>query len=81
MNGNGSNSNPGDVVLAFGTSDSEINLFSTTSAKIVGVLKGAHTKGIRDFKFTDGGRSQEGWSVGGDGKLVQWNLLKGTSIR
>lgn len=81
VNGKSSDVVTEDVVLAFGTSDSEINMFSPARAKIVGVLKGAHTQGIRDFKFTDGGRGQEGWSIGGEGKLIQWNLLKGTSIR
>lgn len=81
MNGKYSDVATEDVVLAFGTSNSEISMFSPARAKIVGVLKGAHTQGIRDFKFTDGGRSQEGWSIGGEGKLIQWNLLKGTSIR
>lgn len=81
VNGKSSDIVTEDVVLAFGTSDSEINMFSPARAKIVAVLKGAHTQGIRDFKFTDGGRGQEGWSIGGEGKLIQWNLLKGTSIR
>lgn len=81
MNGKSSDVATEDIVLAFGTSDSEINMFSPARAKIVAVLKGAHTQGIRDFKFTDGGRGQEGWSIGGEGKLIQWNLLKGTSIR
>lgn len=68
-------------MLAVGTSDSEIIIYSVTRAKIVKVLKGAHTQGIKDFKFIDGGRTQEGWSVGGDGKLIQWDLQKGTIVR
>lgn len=73
--------NAKDVVLAVGTSDSEINIYSVTKAKIVKVLKGPHTQGIKDFKFADDGRTQEGWSVGGDGKFIQWDLLKGTVLR
>lgn len=68
-------------MLAFGTSDSEIHIFSPAEAKMVGSLKGGHTQGIRDFKFVDYGLDAQGWSVGGDGKLVQWNLKTYRSIR
>ena len=71
-----------DVVLAYGTSDSEIKLYSPAKAEIVGVLEGVHTQGIKVFRFSSGeGNRAEGWSVGGDGKLVQWDIRKGTSIR
>lgn len=70
-----------EVALAFGTSDSEIKMYSPTQAKIVGMLEGGHTQGIKDFKFSTGGKRTEGWSIGGDGKLTQWDLRKRTSIR
>lgn len=71
-----------DVVIAYGTSDSEIKIFSPAKGKIVEALDGVHTQGIKDFKFSNGGgKRPEGWSVGGDGKLVQWDIRKGTSIR
>ncbi|KAI4278257.1 MAG: hypothetical protein LQ337_001138 [Flavoplaca oasis] len=70
-----------DVVLAFGTSESEIHLFSPNSAKTVGILKDVHSRGIRDFKFVDAGKGLSAWSIGGDGKLVQWDLRKGKSIK
>ena len=79
--GNGSFPNNTNVVLAFGTSDSEILMLSPTESKIVGSLTGEHTQGIRDFKFVDAGANGEGWSVGGDGKLVQWDLRKRQSLR
>lgn len=69
------------VVLAFGTSESEIHLFSPTAAKTVCILKDAHTQGIRDFRFVDAGRLSEGWSIGGDGMLVRWDLQKGISTK
>lgn len=69
------------IVLAFGTSDSEIFMFSPTETKIVGILKGEHTHGIKDFRFVDAGKDGTGWSIGGDGKLVHWDLRKGQSIR
>lgn len=78
---NGYESTQSDVVLAFGTSESEIHMFSPTEAKIVGTLKGAHAQGIRDFRFGHKEDLKEGWSLGGDGVLVQWDLRKGTSIR
>lgn len=71
----------GDVLLAFGTSDSEISLLSAAEPKIVGILQGEHVQGIKDFKFTDGEKYVEGWSLGGDGKLVQWDIRKRSKIR
>lgn len=70
----------GDVVVAFGTNKSEIRMYSPSSDKIVGTLSGVHDKGIKDFKFT-ANRPAEGWSIGDDQKLVQWNLTTGQSIR
>ncbi|KAL2434747.1 hypothetical protein ABEF95_006779 [Exophiala dermatitidis] len=61
------------AVIAYGTTNSEIHMFSPSEGKIVGTLSGVHEKGIKDFKFspTD---YLEAWSIGGDGKLVQWDL-------
>ncbi|KAL8694375.1 MAG: hypothetical protein Q9218_000940 [Villophora microphyllina] len=70
-----------DVILAIGTSNSEIELYSPSAAKLVGVLKGVHTQGIRDFKFADAGKGSVGWSIAGDGKLVQWDLQRGKSTK
>ena len=56
-------------------------MFSPTEAKVVGTLKGTHAQGIRDFKFAQREEVREGWSLGGEGNLVQWDLRKGTSIR
>ncbi|KAK2797156.1 Small subunit (SSU) processome component [Onygenales sp. PD_10] len=71
----------GEVVVAFGTSSSEIRMYSPAEDKIVGTLAGGHEKGIRDFRFTVKNEAKEGWSIGGDGKLVQWDLKAGRSIR
>ncbi|KAJ5987953.1 Small-subunit processome Utp12 [Penicillium waksmanii] len=71
----------GDIVVAFGTSTSDIRMFSPSEDKIVGTLTGAHDKGIKDFKFTAGKPAQEAWSIGGDNKLVQWDLRTGQSIK
>ena len=71
-----------DVVLAYGTSDSEIKFYSPAKAGIVGALEGVHTQGIKVFRFSSGqGKPAQGWSVGGDGKLVQWDIQKGSPIR
>lgn len=70
-----------DPVLAFGTSLSEINFYSPQEAKVVGTLKNGHAQGIKDFKFDDDGLKGQAWSVGGDSKLVQWNLAKRISVR
>ncbi|KAL9035855.1 MAG: hypothetical protein Q9214_006400, partial [Letrouitia sp. 1 TL-2023] len=73
--------NAKDVVVAYGTSGSEIQMYSPTDAKLIGVLSNGHTQGVRDFKFKYGVLNPEGWSIGGDGKLVQWDLQKTKSIR
>ena len=70
-----------DAVVAVGTNHSEIHMFSPSEGRIVGTLKDGHTRGIYDFKFVDDGTSSAAWSLGGDGKLVEWNLLNGTVIR
>ncbi|KAJ5762446.1 uncharacterized protein N7511_005828 [Penicillium nucicola] len=71
----------GDIVVAFGTSTSDIRMYSPAEDKIVGTLTGAHEKGIKDFKFTADRPGQEAWSIGGDNKLVQWDLRTGQSIK
>lgn len=80
VNGAVAEESEGDVVVAFGTSTSEIRMYSPAEDKITGTLSGVHERGIRDFKFTIQ-KPSEGWSIGGDGKLVQWDLRKGHSIR
>ncbi|KAL5046835.1 hypothetical protein BDW71DRAFT_181242 [Aspergillus fruticulosus] len=70
----------GDVVVAFGTNTSDIRMYSPAEDKIVGILAGGHTGGVKDFKFT-ADRPQEGWSIGGDNKLVQWDLVTGQRTR
>ena len=72
--------NAGSVVVAFGTSDSHVCLYSPAEAKIVGRLSGGHDKGVKDFRFS-GGDFLKGWSIGGDGKLVQWDMKTGQPIR
>ena len=72
--------NAGNTVVAFGTSQSEVCMFSPSEAKIVGKLSGAHDRGVKDFKFY-GGDYSIGWSIGGDGKLVQWDLRTEQAIR
>ncbi|PGH27279.1 hypothetical protein AJ80_00989 [Polytolypa hystricis UAMH7299] len=71
----------GEAVVAFGTSSSDIRMYSPTEDKILGTLSGGHENGVRDFKFTVKKPGSEGWSIGGDGKLVQWDLKTGRSIR
>lgn len=56
-------------------------MYSPTDARVTGVLSNGHTQGVRDFKFKYGVLNPEGWSIGGDGKLVQWDLQKTKSIR
>lgn len=62
-----------DVVVAYGTSDSEVAMYSPAQGKVVGLLKGVHQRGIKDFKF-DPANNLEAWSIAGDGNLIQWDL-------
>jgi U3 small nucleolar RNA-associated protein 5 len=68
------------AVVAYGTSTSEICIFSPSEGKVVTTLRGGHDRSVLDFKFsrTD---YREGWSIGDDGKLVQWDLVRDQSIR
>ena len=70
-----------DAVVAMGTSQSEISIFSVNQAKIVGTLTGVHTQGIKDFKFVKAGTQFEGWSLDGGGRIIQWDLRHHTSVR
>lgn len=71
----------GDIVVAFGTNTSEIRMYSPSEDKVVGSLTGVHEKGIKDFKFTAARPAEEAWSIGGDNKLIQWDLRTGKSIQ
>ncbi|KAL9620679.1 MAG: hypothetical protein Q9160_004815 [Pyrenula sp. 1 TL-2023] len=68
-----------EAVVAFGTSGSDIQLFSIDDSRIISTLSRGHERGVSDFKFT-GNKPSEGWSIGGDGKLVQWDVL-GRSVK
>ena len=81
VNGDVPKDQAGNVVVALGTSDSEVHMFSPSEAKIMGSLREAHTQGVRDFRFDDSGTHAEGWSIGGDGRLVQWDLKKDRVLR
>jgi U3 small nucleolar RNA-associated protein 5 len=69
-----------DAVVAFGTSTSDIRFYSPSEDKVISVLSDAHEGGVKDFKFT-AQRSHEGWSIGNDNKLVQWDLRTSQKIR
>ncbi|EXJ81746.1 hypothetical protein A1O1_07811 [Capronia coronata CBS 617.96] len=68
------------AVIAYGTNTSEICMFSPSEGKIVGTLSGVHEKGVKDFRFSHS-NYLEAWSIGGDGKLVQWDLSTNKPIR
>jgi U3 small nucleolar RNA-associated protein 5 len=70
-----------DVVVAFGTSVSEIRMYSPIEDRLVGTLSGGHDRGIKDFKFTTTRLCTDGWSIGGDNKLAHWDLQAGRCLR
>ena len=71
----------GDVIVALGTHRSEVELFSPAEAKVIGVLKDGHSRGVLNFKFVESGRRSRAWSLGGDQKLVEWDVWQRTIIR
>ena len=73
------NDNDGTVV-AYGTGTSQICMFSHAEGRIVGTLTGGHERGVKDFKFSPADYLQ-GWSVGEDAKLIQWDLSKDQPMR
>ncbi|KAL8969163.1 MAG: hypothetical protein Q9183_002125 [Haloplaca sp. 2 TL-2023] len=82
INGTTAASDGSEVVLAFGTSDSEVQFYSPAAATVVRVLGTGHTQGIRDFRFEQSVKSRHsiGWTIGGDSKLVRWDLRQGEMI-
>ncbi|EEA20196.1 Small subunit (SSU) processome component [Talaromyces marneffei ATCC 18224] len=70
-----------EAVVAFGTSSSDIRMYSPAEDKVLCTLSGVHEGGIKDFKFTTGESTSQGWSIGGDNRLVQWDLNTRQSIR
>lgn len=69
-----------NVVVAYGTSQREICMYSPPEGKVVGTLRGGHEKDIRDFKFSQHDGLQA-WSLSSDGKLVQWDLMNDRPVR
>ena len=70
-----------DIVLAFGTNKSDIQLFSPAEGKIVKTLRDEAAGDILDFKFINDGKENGAWSVGADGVLRTWDTWKGISLK
>ena len=71
-------SQQGSVVVAVGyATEPRIDLYSPAQGKVVTSLTEAHSQGIRDFRFASGS-ARKAWSLGGDGKLVEWSLDDGS---
>ena len=68
------------AVVVYGTSTSQICMFSPIEGRIVGTLAGGHERGVKDFKFSTVDYLQ-GWSIGEDAKLVQWDLTNDQPTR
>jgi U3 small nucleolar RNA-associated protein 5 len=72
--------NAANAVVAVGTSNSDVQFFSPAEGRVVGKLSGNHERGVNDFRFSTGD-CLWGWSIGGDGKLVQWDMKKNKAVR
>lgn len=68
------------VVVAYGTNDSQVHMFSPSEGRVLRSLPTVHEQGIRQFKFCSTDNLQA-WSVGGDGQLIQWDLDKDQPVR
>ena len=77
----GAKSGSHEIVIGFGTDQSEISFFCPTTSRITTSLKKAHTSGVKEFRFQNYGRDNEAWSLGGDKNLIQWDLSDGTALR
>ncbi|ODQ50659.1 NUC189-domain-containing protein [Saitoella complicata NRRL Y-17804] len=64
--------------LAIGQSNGEVVLYSPSNASVQKTLSGAHVGDVTGFAFAEDGR--RGWSVGADGKVVEWDLESGKSV-
>ena len=78
---NGEDRGQGVAVIAVGTNNERIDLFSPLDSKVVSVLSPAHPHGTRDIKFKDGDAAYEAWSLGADGTLIQWDLTNSQRVR
>lgn len=72
--------NAKNAVVALGTSNSDVQMFSPAKGKVVGKLSGIHERGVNDFRFVSGD-CLWGWSIGGDGRVAQWNLKSNQAVR
>ncbi|KAF8427457.1 Dip2/Utp12 family-domain-containing protein [Tirmania nivea] len=69
----------GTAVLALGMNKGNILLYSPTEGSLVGSLDSVHIGEVTSFKFSD--NQGRGWSCGTDGKLVEWDLRRKTTLR
>ena len=73
--------NHGNAVIAIGSVHPDIELFSPSEGKVVTKLKDAHDRGTKDFKFDYSKAGHEAWSLGTDGTLAQWDLVRNKRLR
>ena len=77
---NGENmENDGTAVLALGVNKGNILLYCPTEGALKGTLDGGHTGEVTSFRFSE--KPGRGWSCGTDGKLVEWDLKRKTTLR
>ncbi len=72
--------NAKNAVVALATSSSDVQMFSPAGGRVVGTLSGVHERDVHDFKFVSGD-CLWGWSIGGDGKMAQWDLKSNKAVR
>jgi U3 small nucleolar RNA-associated protein 5 len=72
--------NAKNAVVAMGTNASDVQMFSPAEGKVVGKLNGFHERGVSSFRFVQGD-CLWGWSIGGDGKMAQWDLKSNKAVR
>lgn len=55
-------------------------MFAPAEGRIVGDLSGQHERGVTDFRFSQA-HPGHGFSLGGDGKLIQWDINGRKALR
>jgi U3 small nucleolar RNA-associated protein 5 len=81
-NGHDTTAAAAQVIVAAATSEGVIRLFSPSEGTLRGMLEGGHIGEVRQFVFSSKEEHEgRGWSVGVDGKLVEWDVRRKIALR
>ena len=81
MNGDATSHGGDDMVVALGTDRAEVELYSPAEVKVIATLRDGHAQGIVNIRFQNHGQSSRAWSLGGDERLVEWDVMQRSILR